>query len=145
MPFRVLSSCSPAFPLLMETLIKVTCAPLQHANGGVCAGFWRFLPSPPPFPPQLRQEGRTRVAVNPATRMGLVQVGGGGSEQIDRFSTAKGSTGNSAFPIPQAVGVGDLSDAFGHPSALAMEPALWEGQAGVAACLCPWVKGQKGE
>lgn len=66
--------------------------------------------------------------------MGLIQVGGGGSEQIgDRFSTAKGSAGNSVFPVPQAVGGGDLSDAFGYPNAL------------VAACLCPWVEGQKGE
>lgn len=82
--------------------------------------------------------------MNPATRTGLIHVGGGGSEQIgDRFSTAKASTGNSAFPVPQAVGVGDLSDAFGYPSALAVEPALWEGRAGVAACLCPWVEGRR--
>lgn len=45
--------------------------------------------------------GSVRVALNPASSMGLMQVIGGVLEQIgDCFSTANKSTGNPAFPVP---------------------------------------------
>lgn len=50
------------------------------------------------------------MALNPARNVGLIQVGGGGLEQIrDCFSAASRSTGNPAFPVSWALGVGALS------------------------------------
>ena len=59
---------------------------------------------PPPLPPWLWQQGGTsdvRVALKPASGVGLIWVGDEVLEQIsDCFSAADRSTGNPAFPIP---------------------------------------------
>lgn len=85
------------------------------------------------------------MALKPASSMVLIQVHGGGLEQMGNyFSTADRSIRNPAFPIAQALGVSALRDSLWLPQCLCCV-SLCEGQAVVAACLCLWGKGQKGE
>lgn len=75
---------------------------MEHMQG---SGGLAFTPSSSIPSGQPDGTGGAGVALNSASRVGLIQVGGGGLEQVrDCFSAASRSTGNPAFSTPWALG-----------------------------------------
>lgn len=84
--------------------------PLQHANGGAVVYTGpEILLSSPPLP---LQHWWCEGGGESCKQCGA-QVCVGDLDLIDDcFSTVNGSTGNPAFPIPQALGIGNEGDAL---------------------------------
>lgn len=100
------------------------------------------------FPPssgsKVRASGE-RVALKPASSVRLIQVHGGGLEQMGNyFSTADRSIRNPAFPIPQARGVSALRDSLWLPQYLCCAASPVQ-KTGCCSCMpVPVAKGAEG-
>lgn len=86
-----------------------------------------------------------RVALKPASSVRLIQVHGGGLEQMGNyFSTADRSIRNPAFPIPQARGVSALRDSLWLPQYLCCAASPVQ-RTGCCGCMpVPVGKGAEG-